>query len=77
MHFADFLAMQERLKKEYKAANKQREAGVDESEEEDDGHPASKQSKAMQKLIQKREGGTYDSDDEEKNPYASVSHHYQ
>jgi transcription initiation factor TFIIF subunit alpha len=62
------------LKREYKTANKQREGGIDESDEEE--LPGmSKQAKAMQKLIRNREGNdAYDSDEEE-NPYASsVSH---
>ncbi|KAJ7068276.1 transcription initiation factor [Mycena amicta] len=62
--------IEERLKKEYKSANKQRDGHVDESDDED--MPGmSKQAKAMQKLIRTREGNdAYDSD-EEKNPYAS------
>lgn len=61
---------QERLKREYRAANKQREAGVDEDEEE--GNTGmSKQAKAMQKLIRNREGNDAYESDEEKNPYAS------
>ncbi|KAJ7771365.1 transcription initiation factor [Mycena maculata] len=62
--------MEERLKKEYKTANKLRDAHVDESDDEE--LPGmSKQAKAMQKLIRTREGNdAYDSDDE-KNPYAS------
>ncbi|KAF9485352.1 Rap30/74 interaction domain-containing protein [Pholiota conissans] len=63
--------LEERLKKEYQSANKQREAGVDESEEEDDGQPRNKQAKAMQKLIRDREGNEVYESDEEKNPYAS------
>ncbi|KAJ7781238.1 transcription initiation factor [Mycena metata] len=62
--------IEERLKKEYKSANKQRDGHIDESDDED--MPGmSKQAKAMQKLIRNREGNdAYDSDDE-KNPYAS------
>ncbi|KAF7301703.1 Transcription initiation factor [Mycena indigotica] len=62
--------MEERLKKEYKSANKQRDGHIDESDDED--MPGmTKQAKAMQKLIRAREGNdAYDSD-EEKNPYAS------
>jgi len=63
--------LQERIKKEYQAANKQREAGVDESEEEIELPTSSKQSKAMQKLIRNREGNDAYESDEEKNPYAS------
>ncbi|KAG6814181.1 hypothetical protein H0H92_000858 [Tricholoma furcatifolium] len=63
--------LEERLKREYKAANKQREAGVDESDDEEPLPGMSKQAKAMQKLIRNREGNdAYDSDEEE-NPYAS------
>ncbi|KAF8974561.1 hypothetical protein BDZ97DRAFT_35006 [Flammula alnicola] len=61
----------ERLKKEYKTANKQRDTGVDESEDEEDEHPTSKQAKAMQKLIRNREGNDVYESDEEKNPYAT------
>ncbi|KAJ7890799.1 transcription initiation factor [Mycena leptocephala] len=62
--------IEERLKKEYKSANKQRDGHIDESDDEE--MPGmSKQAKAMQKLIRNREGNdAYDSDDE-KNPYAS------
>ena len=63
--------MQERLKKEYKSANKQRDTGIDESEEEDESQPTSKQSKAMQKLIKNRVGIDAYVSDEDKNPYAS------
>ncbi|KAG6900965.1 hypothetical protein C0993_004402 [Termitomyces sp. T159_Od127] len=63
--------LEERLKREYKAANKQREAGVDESDDETLVPGMTKQAKAMQKLIRNREGNdAYDSDEEE-NPYAS------
>ncbi|KAJ7129670.1 hypothetical protein C8R44DRAFT_777377 [Mycena epipterygia] len=62
--------IEERLKKEYKTANKQRDGHIDESDDEE--LPGmTKQEKAMQKLIRNREGNdAYDSDDE-KNPYAS------
>ncbi|KAJ7095386.1 transcription initiation factor [Mycena belliarum] len=62
--------IEERLKKEYKTANKQRDGHIDESDDEE--LPGmTKQAKAMQKLIRTREGNdAYDSDDE-KNPYAS------
>ncbi|KAM6495882.1 transcription initiation factor [Amanita muscaria] len=63
--------LEERLKREYKTANKHRDAGVVESDEEEEAPTMSKQAKAMQKLIRNREGNeAYDSD-EEKNPYAS------
>ncbi|GLB33811.1 putative transcription initiation factor IIF subunit alpha [Lyophyllum shimeji] len=62
--------LEERLKREYKAANKIREAGVYESDEEE--RPGmSKQAKAMQKLIRNREGNEAYESDEEENPYAS------
>jgi len=62
--------LEERLKKEYKSANKQREGYVDESDDEDDGE-LTKDGKAMKKLIRNLEQNTaYDSDDE-RNPYAS------
>ncbi|KAG5652435.1 hypothetical protein H0H81_005031 [Sphagnurus paluster] len=62
--------LEERLKREYKAANKQREAGVDESDDEE--LPGmTKQAKAMQKLIRNREGNDAYESEEEENPYAS------
>ncbi|KAF5370108.1 hypothetical protein D9758_001045 [Tetrapyrgos nigripes] len=62
--------LEERLKKEYKNANKTREGYIDESEEEDD-KPMSKQERAMQKMLKTREGiDAYESDEDE-NPYAS------
>ncbi|PFH52726.1 hypothetical protein AMATHDRAFT_56087 [Amanita thiersii Skay4041] len=62
--------LEERLKREYKSANRQRDTGTVESDEEE--IPSmSKQAKAMQRLIRNREGNeAYESDDE-KNPYAS------
>ncbi|KAF9451727.1 hypothetical protein P691DRAFT_613695, partial [Macrolepiota fuliginosa MF-IS2] len=63
--------VEERLKREYRAANKHREAGVDDEEEETEGPGMSKQAKAMQKLIRNREGNDAYESDEEKNPYAS------
>lgn len=63
--------MQERLKKEYKSANKTREGYIDDSDEEEKPK-MSKEERRMQKLIRNREGGDPDdSDDENKNPYAS------
>ena len=65
------MIFQERLKKEYKTANKQRDTGVDESDEETEEPKTTKQAKAMQKLIRNREDNeAYESDDE-KNPYAT------
>ena len=64
------LALQERLKKEYKSANKQREGYVDESDDENE-EELTKDGKAMKKLIRNLEkNAAYDSDDE-RNPYAS------
>jgi transcription initiation factor TFIIF subunit alpha len=63
--------LQERLKKEYKSANKQRDTGVDESDEEIEAPTANKQAKAMQKLIRNREDNEAYESDEEKNPYAT------
>ncbi|KAF8195889.1 hypothetical protein K438DRAFT_1760754 [Mycena galopus ATCC 62051] len=64
--------IEERLKKEYKTANKQRDGHIDESDDED--MPGmTKQAKAMQKMIRTREGNdAYDSD-EDNNPYASTA----
>ncbi|KAK7061721.1 transcription initiation factor IIF subunit alpha, partial [Favolaschia claudopus] len=62
--------IEERIKKEYKTANKQRDGHIDESDDEDTPG-MTKQAKAMQKLIRSRENNeAYDSDDD-KNPYAS------
>ncbi|KAH7929449.1 Rap30/74 interaction domain-containing protein [Leucogyrophana mollusca] len=64
--------LEERLKREYKAANKQREGHVDESDEEDDESQLTKDGKALKKLVRNLEKNiAYDSDDERKNPYAS------
>ncbi|KAF8165344.1 hypothetical protein B0H34DRAFT_648173 [Crassisporium funariophilum] len=63
--------VEERLKKEYKSANKQRDAGVDESDDEEEQPGTSKQAKAIQKLIRNREGNDAYESDEEKNPYAT------
>ncbi|KAF9075808.1 hypothetical protein BDP27DRAFT_1380466 [Rhodocollybia butyracea] len=64
--------LEERLKKEYKNANKTHEGYIDESEEEDDNPGMSKQAKRMQKMLRSREGNNvYDSEEEENNPYAS------
>ncbi|KAK7470644.1 transcription factor IIF subunit tfg1 [Stygiomarasmius scandens] len=63
--------LEERLKKEYKNANKTREGYIDESEDEDDSKPMSKQAKAMQKMLRSREGNDVYESDEEENPYAS------
>ncbi|KAF9534325.1 hypothetical protein CPB83DRAFT_844052 [Crepidotus variabilis] len=63
---------EERIKKEYRAANKLGDTGLDAAdEEEDDSSPMSKQAKAMQKLIKNREGNDAYESEEDKNPYAS------
>lgn len=66
-------AMQERLKKEYKQANKTREGYIDESDEEDDDKPKlSSSHKSMQKLIKKLDNQLQgDEDDDDADPYAS------
>jgi transcription initiation factor TFIIF subunit alpha len=62
--------LEERLKKEYKSANKQREGYMDESDEDEEDE-LTKDGKAMKKLIRNLEkNNAYDSD-EERNPYAS------
>ncbi|TFK43529.1 hypothetical protein BDQ12DRAFT_675125 [Crucibulum laeve] len=63
--------VEERLKKEYRAANKQGDTGVDDDEDEEPDTGVTKQEKAMQKLIRNREGNDAYESDEEKNPYAS------
>lgn len=70
--------IQERLKKEYATANKLRDGQLDDSDD-DDTPGKTKQEKAMQKLIRSREGNdAYDSDEDNKNPYASsVGTHLQ
>jgi transcription initiation factor TFIIF subunit alpha len=62
---------QERLKREYKTANKTREGYIDESDDEDPDPKKSKQEKAMRKLIREKEGNDVYDSDEERNPYAS------
>ena len=68
--------VQERLKREYKNANKTREGYIDESEEEDDVTELTGAGKDMRKLMKKHEkNNSYDDSDDDKNPYASsVSH---
>lgn len=71
LFISPLMIFQERLKKEYKSANKHRDTGVDESDEETEEPTTTKQAKAMQKLIRNREDNeAYESDDE-KNPYAT------
>lgn len=69
--------MQERLKREYTRANKTREAGVvDTDDEEDDENKLTKEGKTLKKLMRNYEkNSAYGSDDEE-NPYASSVRNY-
>ncbi|KAH8105815.1 hypothetical protein BXZ70DRAFT_1004124 [Cristinia sonorae] len=64
---------EERLKKQYKQANKTREGYIDESEEEeeDDKTKLSSSHKSMQKLIKKLDNQLNDEDDDDADPYAS------
>ncbi|KAH9853446.1 hypothetical protein C2E23DRAFT_915895 [Lenzites betulinus] len=64
--------LEERLKKEYKNANKLREAFIDESDDEDDEAKLTGAGKNLQKTLKKLDkDGAYDDSDEEDNPYAS------
>ncbi|KAJ3722947.1 hypothetical protein C8R42DRAFT_720109 [Lentinula raphanica] len=63
--------LEERLKKEYKNANKTREGYIDESDEEEEQPGMSKQAKKMQKMLRTREGNDVYESEEEDNPYAS------
>ena len=63
--------MQERLKREYKLANKQREGYIDESDEDQDESQLSKDGKSLKKLMRKLEKNVAYESDEERNPYAS------
>lgn len=63
--------LQERLKKEYRTANKQGDTGVHVTDDEDESQGINKQAKAMQKLIRNREGNDVYESEEDKNPYAS------
>lgn len=66
------LDLQERLKREYKNANKTREGYIDESEEEEDITELTGAGKDMRKLMKKHEkNNAYDDSDDDKNPYAS------
>lgn len=62
---------QERLKREYKLANKRREGYIDESDEEEDESQLSKDGKSLKKLMRKLEKNVAYDSDEERNPYAS------
>ena len=65
--------IQERLKREYRTANKLRDGHVDEDEEEED-EELTGAGKALKKLVKKTEKNeAYDSDDDDRDPYASVS----
>ncbi|RPD67135.1 Rap30/74 interaction domain-containing protein [Lentinus tigrinus ALCF2SS1-7] len=65
--------LEERLKREYKTANKLREGYIDESESEsEDEAKLTGAGKNLQKTLKKLEkGGGYEDSDDEKNPYAS------
>lgn len=67
------IILQERLKREYKNANKQREGYIDESDEdEEELIKLTQEGKTLQKTLKKLEkDGGYDESDEEENPYAS------
>ena len=62
---------QERLQREYMSANKQRDTGVDDSDEEDHDPALSGAGKAIKKLMSKHEKNEAYESDEESNPYAS------
>ncbi|KAH0839751.1 hypothetical protein J3R83DRAFT_691 [Lanmaoa asiatica] len=63
--------LEERLKREYKLANKQREGYIDESDEDEDESQLSKDGKSLKKLMRKLEKNVAYESDEEHNPYAS------
>lgn len=65
------MTTQERLKREYKLANKQRDGYIDESEEDEDESQLSKDGKSLKKLMRKLEKNVAYESDEEQNPYAS------
>lgn len=67
----DSSSVQERLKREYKLANKRREGYVDESDEDEDESQLSKDGKSLKKLMRKLEKNVAYESDEERNPYAS------
>jgi hypothetical protein len=72
LHFANCAdPPQERLQREYMSANKQRDAGIDESDEEDHDPTLTGAGKAMKKLVSKHEkNDAYESDDGS-DPYVS------
>ncbi|EIN10618.1 hypothetical protein PUNSTDRAFT_51226 [Punctularia strigosozonata HHB-11173 SS5] len=63
--------LEERLKREYKTANKTREGYVDDSDDDIEDPALRKQVKDMKKLLVGREGAEDYESDEEGNPYAS------
>ncbi|KAF9221969.1 Rap30/74 interaction domain-containing protein [Gyrodon lividus] len=63
--------LEERLKREYKMANKQREGYIDDSDEDEDESQLSKDGKSLKKLMRKLEKNVVYESDEERNPYAS------
>ncbi|KAL6299703.1 hypothetical protein BKA93DRAFT_577605 [Sparassis latifolia] len=65
--------MEERLKRQYKNANKQREGYIDESDDdEEEESKLTGAGKTLQKTLRKLEkDGGYDDSDDERNPYAS------
>ena len=65
------LGYQERLQREYISANKQRDTGIDESDEEDRDPALYGAGKAIKKLMSKHEKNDAYESDEESNPYAS------
>jgi hypothetical protein len=65
------LVNKERLQREYMSANKQRDTGIDESDEEDHDPALSGAGKAIKKLMNKHEKNEAYESDEESNPYAS------
>ncbi|KAF8507609.1 hypothetical protein JB92DRAFT_2959193 [Gautieria morchelliformis] len=63
--------MEERLKREYRTANKLRDGHIDEDEEEEE-EELTGAGKALKKLVKKTEKNeAYDSDDDDKDPYIS------
>ncbi|KAI6151921.1 hypothetical protein BKA82DRAFT_4104931 [Pisolithus tinctorius] len=63
--------LEERLKREYKLANKQRDGYVDESEDEEDDNQLTKDGKFLKKLVRKLDKNVAYESDEERDPYAS------
>jgi transcription initiation factor TFIIF subunit alpha len=72
LHFANCAdPCQERLQREYMSANKQRDTGIDESDEEDLDPALTGAGKLIKKLMSKHEKNEAYESDEESNPYAS------